>query len=118
MAGDELVRRVAVAMLAPALGQHEFVLRFQHGKPPDLLEIAGEAGFGRQNRQSRGTGHSSALQSLPPMPRRAKRTAAPRADGANFAATAKLIAAATLQDKRVRKKVNSASRRRDPSVYT
>src|SRR5262245_23284704 len=89
MAGDELVRRVAVAMLAPALGQHEFVLRFQHGEPPDLLEIAGEAGFGRQKRQSRGTGHSSALQSLLPVHRRARRTAAPRADGANFAATAK-----------------------------
>jgi hypothetical protein len=31
---------VAVAMLAPALGQHVFFLRFQHGEPPDLLEIA------------------------------------------------------------------------------
>jgi len=49
--------------------------------------------------------------------RRAKRTAAPRADGAGLAATAKADRSGKLQDKRVRKKVNSASRRRDPSVY-
>src|SRR5712692_7984280 len=41
MAGDQLVRRVAVAMLAPALGQHEFFLRLQHWEPPDLFEISG-----------------------------------------------------------------------------
>jgi hypothetical protein len=33
---------VAVAMLAPALGQHVFFLRFQQGEPPHFLEIAGE----------------------------------------------------------------------------
>jgi hypothetical protein len=65
MAGDELVRRVAVAMLPPALGQHVFILRFQHREPPDFLEITGQAGFGRQNRQSRSSGHGCALQSLP-----------------------------------------------------
>ena len=47
MAGDELVRGVAVAVLAPALGQHEFFLRFQHREPPDLFQIPGEAGFAR-----------------------------------------------------------------------
>ena len=47
MAGDEPVRRIAVAMLAPALGEHVLFLRFQHREPPDFLEIAGQAGFGR-----------------------------------------------------------------------
>src|SRR5262245_65868122 len=89
MAGHKSTRPCAASMHAPPHGQHQLVLRFQHGKPPDLLKVTGEAGFGRQKRQSRGTGHSSALQSLPPVRRRAKRTAAPRADGANFAATAK-----------------------------
>src|SRR5262245_44790075 len=67
MAGDELVRRIAVTMLAPALGQHEFILRFQHREPADFLQIAGKAGFGCENRQSCSTGHKSALQNLPPM---------------------------------------------------
>ena len=49
MAGDEPVRRVAVAVLAPALGQHVFFLRFQHREPPDFFEIAGKAGFGRED---------------------------------------------------------------------
>ena len=49
MAGDELVRGGAVAVLAPALGQHEFFLRFQHREPADFLEIAGQAGFGRED---------------------------------------------------------------------
>jgi hypothetical protein len=39
MAGDELMRRVAVAMLAPALGQHEFVLGLQHWKVLDVFKI-------------------------------------------------------------------------------
>src|SRR5919204_5046722 len=67
MAGDEFVRRIAVAVLAPALRQHEFVRRFQHGKPPNLLKISGKAGFGRQNWQNCSAGHYSALQSLPPV---------------------------------------------------
>src|SRR5262249_28051052 len=47
MTVDELVCRLMVAVLAPALGQHEFVLRFQHRYPPDFLKIAGDTGFGR-----------------------------------------------------------------------
>jgi len=43
---DELVRRPVVAVLAPALGEHVLVLRFQHRDPPDFLKIAGEAGVG------------------------------------------------------------------------
>src|SRR5260370_21900574 len=62
MAGDELMRRVAVAMFAPALGQHVFFLPLQHGEPPNSLEIPGETGFNRRNRQVRGVGHDSALQ--------------------------------------------------------
>ena len=42
MRGDELVRRFAVAMLAPALGEHEFFLRFQHREPLDFRKIARE----------------------------------------------------------------------------
>jgi hypothetical protein len=47
MAGDELMCRIVVAVLAPALGQHEFLLRLQHREPPDLFQIPGEAGFAR-----------------------------------------------------------------------
>src|SRR5262249_23806342 len=52
MTVDELVCRLMVAVLAPALGQHEFVLRFQHRDPPDFLKIAGDAGFGRHRQPS------------------------------------------------------------------
>jgi hypothetical protein len=41
MAGHEPMRRIAVAMLAPPLGQHVFLVRFQHRKPPDLFQVAG-----------------------------------------------------------------------------
>ena len=41
MAGDELVGRIPVAMLAPTLGEHVLFLRFQHREPADFLEIAG-----------------------------------------------------------------------------
>ena len=44
MAGDEPVRGLVVAMLAPTLGEHVLVLRLQQGEPPDFFEIAGEAG--------------------------------------------------------------------------
>src|SRR5438046_3652133 len=47
MAGDELVRRLAVAVLALALGEDVLFMRFQHRDPPDFLQIAGDAEFGR-----------------------------------------------------------------------
>ena len=47
MTVHELICRLMVAVLAPALGQHVFFVRFQHRDPPDFLKIAGEAGFGR-----------------------------------------------------------------------
>src|SRR5262245_8128281 len=54
-------------MLAPALGQHVFFLRFQHGEPTDLLKVVGKTAFGGNNRQSRSTGHCSALQMFAPV---------------------------------------------------
>jgi hypothetical protein len=44
MAADELVDRILVAGLAPALGQSVFMLRLEQRDLPYLLEIAGEAG--------------------------------------------------------------------------
>jgi hypothetical protein len=57
MAGDEPMRRIAVAVLAPALGQHIFLLRFQHREPPNLFQIPSQAGFTRQDWQSCSLGH-------------------------------------------------------------
>jgi hypothetical protein len=37
MAGDELVRGFAIAVLTPAARQHVFFLRFQHGEPADFF---------------------------------------------------------------------------------
>ena len=50
MAGDELMRGVAITVLAPALGQHIFFLPVQHREPPDFLIIMTDAGFGRKGR--------------------------------------------------------------------
>src|SRR5215510_8245017 len=49
MTVDELVRRLVVAVLAPALGQHVLFVRFQHRGPPDFFQITGDAGFGRHS---------------------------------------------------------------------
>ena len=57
MAGDELMRAVAITVLAPALGQHVFFLPVQHREPPDFLIIMTDAGFGRKGRPSGGAGH-------------------------------------------------------------
>ena len=65
MAGDQSMRRRAVAVLAPTLGQHVFLLRLQHREPADLSEIVGEAGFIGENRQRRGVSHKCALQIAP-----------------------------------------------------
>ena len=46
MTVDELVRRLAVAVLAPALGEHVLFVWFQHRDPPDFLKKAADAGFG------------------------------------------------------------------------
>src|ERR1700712_5055983 len=82
MAGDELVRGGTITVLLPPLGQHEFLLRFQHREPADFFEITGETALGGHDRQSRSSGHDSALHSFCPRNvRRAWCTVAPRADG-------------------------------------
>jgi hypothetical protein len=41
---DELMRCVAVAVLALTLGKHKFFVRFQHREPPNLFQIFADAG--------------------------------------------------------------------------
>jgi hypothetical protein len=53
MAGDELVRRAAIAVLAPALGLACILPGAPTSGTPDFLKIMGEAGFGRKGRQGR-----------------------------------------------------------------
>src|SRR5438132_7246943 len=43
MAGNKVMCRVAIVMLAPALGEHVLLLGFQHGKFADLGEVPGKA---------------------------------------------------------------------------
>src|SRR5262249_61468985 len=100
------------------IAEHVCARGFEQGDPGDPREGGVWAGSGPKRGQGGGRANSGPPQSVPPVPRGAKRPAAPRADGAGFAATAKADRGRNLQDKRVRKKVNSASRRRDPSVYT
>src|SRR5215831_18503057 len=47
MTVDELVRRLVVAVLAPALGQHVLFVTLHHREPLDFPKIAAEAGFSR-----------------------------------------------------------------------
>ena len=44
MTFDELMRRLVVAVLAPALGQHVLLVRLQHREPLDFPKVTGEAG--------------------------------------------------------------------------
>ena len=62
MAGDKVMCRVAIVMFAPTLGEHVFLLGFQHREFADLGEVTGKAGFSIENRQGSCTGHFSALQ--------------------------------------------------------
>ena len=50
MAGDELMCRVAIVVLAPTLGEHVLLLGFQHGELADLGEVTGKTGFSIENR--------------------------------------------------------------------
>ena len=56
------MRSFAVPVLAPSLGQHEFLLRFQHREPTDLVQIPIQFVFSRYDWQSRSSGHDTALQ--------------------------------------------------------
>ena len=49
------MRRFAVVVLAPTLGEHVFLLRLQHREPLDFLKIAGEPGLAGDDRK--GSGH-------------------------------------------------------------
>ena len=40
MAGDKVMCRVAIVMLAPTLGEHVFLLGFQHREFADLGEVS------------------------------------------------------------------------------
>jgi hypothetical protein len=50
MAGDKLTCRVAIVMFAQTLGEHVFLLGFQHRKLADLGEVPGKTGFSVENR--------------------------------------------------------------------
>jgi hypothetical protein len=50
MAGDKVMCRVAIVMLAPAFGEHVFLLGLQHRKFADLGEVTGKTGFSVENR--------------------------------------------------------------------
>jgi hypothetical protein len=54
MAGHQLMGGFGIAVLTPALGQHEFLLRLEQGKFPDFLEIAAEVALGGEGRRQRG----------------------------------------------------------------
>ena len=54
MAGHQLMGGLGVAVLAPALGEHEFLLRLEQGKFPDLLEVAAEVALRGQGRRQGG----------------------------------------------------------------
>jgi hypothetical protein len=59
MAGDEPMGGIMIAMFAPALGEHIFLVSFEHRKPPDLAQIA-RAGFvSNRRRWSPGWSHGA-----------------------------------------------------------
>src|SRR6202030_4763592 len=76
MAGDKVMCRVAIVMLAPALAEHVFLLGFQHRELADLGEVSGEAGFSVENRQGSCTGHLAPSSGSGPRQRRARQAAA------------------------------------------
>ena len=58
MRGDKLMRGVAVIMLAPAFGEHVFLLRLQHRKLSDFFEVARQSAM-RANTRQTSCGHES-----------------------------------------------------------
>jgi len=67
VAGHQLVGGLAVAMLAPALGQHEFFLRFQERELPDLLQVTAQVALGGEGRRQSGQIGGSNRHWLPPF---------------------------------------------------
>src|ERR1700732_1287634 len=52
MRANYRVRSIGVPMLAPALGEHEFLLRPQHRELSNVLEIVGKSSFSGRERYS------------------------------------------------------------------
>jgi len=50
MACDKLVRCIAITVLAPAFGEHVFLVPFEHREPSDAVQIA-RTGFPSCRRQ-------------------------------------------------------------------
>jgi hypothetical protein len=44
------VRRIAIVMFAPTLGEHVFLLGFQHREFANLGEVMGQTGLSVENR--------------------------------------------------------------------
>src|ERR1700681_1022331 len=61
MRSDQFMRGLAVAVLTPALGQHEFLLRLQHRKPPDFFEVAGKSALDSKGGKRRSPGQGGLL---------------------------------------------------------
>ena len=51
MRGHQTMRRLGVAAFDPGLGEHEFLVRLQHGKFPDLREIPAHSLLRRRGRK-------------------------------------------------------------------
>ena len=56
MGRDEFLRSARIFVFLVALGEHELLVRLQHRKLPDFLEITGETTLGREDGQI-GLGH-------------------------------------------------------------
>jgi hypothetical protein len=57
MAGDELMRRIAVVMLPPTLGQHVLLLWLKHREFANFSQVVSKTGFSVENRKRSCTGH-------------------------------------------------------------
>jgi hypothetical protein len=69
MAGDQAMGGLAVTVLAPTLGQHEFFLRFQQGKLPDVRQVTVEMPSGVRDDGRAGRFAVATLMATPPFVR-------------------------------------------------
>ena len=61
MRGDEAMRRLFILGCAPAAGKLEFLLRLEHRKFPNVLQVAGKIAL-RGHRYSKGSHADPAFQ--------------------------------------------------------
>jgi hypothetical protein len=73
MAGDEAMGSLRIAVLAPALGQHELFLGFQQGKLADVRQVAAQIALGRQRRRQGGKVCSGCTHGYSPFHTRDRR---------------------------------------------